>query len=430
MRAAAIDRPPIFARLVLALVVLLIACFVGWAAIARVDEIARGDGKVIPVSKTQIIQTSEAGVVQEIAVKLGQVVKEGQLLIRLDDTTTASSLGESQARARALRAQVARLQVEIQGDPDATFVCPQELAEASPEICANENELFNARRDNFRNKLSVLKARETQRIQELQEARANVAQLDAVIAAMVRQRDTIEPLVKRRLHAETDLLRMETELAQQAGQLAVARESIGRLEAAVREASLQIEELSLQFRQEARNEMSQALADLGVLGETIRGASDRVKRTDIRSPVDGIINTLDVNTIGAYVQPGAVVGGVVPTSDTLLVEARISPRDVAFVQRDQPALVKITAYDFSIFGGLKGRVANVSADSLVDQESGETYYQVHVVTDESALEREGAQFSIMPGMVASVEIMTGQKTVLDYLLKPINKARSEALTER
>lgn len=430
MRAAAIDRPPIFARLVLALVVLLIACFVGWAAIARVDEIARGDGKVIPVSKTQIIQTSEAGVVQEIAVKLGQVVKEGQLLIRLDDTTTASSLGESQARARALRAQVARLQVEIQGDPDATFVCPQELAEASPEICANENELFNARRDNFRNKLSVLKARETQRVQELQEARANVTQLDNVIAAMVRQRDTIEPLVKRRLHAETDLLRMETELAQQAGQLAVARESIGRLEAAVREASLQIEELSLQFRQEARNEMSQALADLGVLGETIRGASDRVKRTDIRSPVDGIINTLDVNTIGAYVQPGAVVGGVVPTSDTLLVEARISPRDVAFVQRDQPALVKITAYDFSIFGGLKGRVANVSADSLVDQESGETYYQVHVVTDESALERDGAQFSIMPGMVASVEIMTGQKTVLDYLLKPINKARSEALTER
>jgi adhesin transport system membrane fusion protein len=430
VRAATVDRPPLFARLVLAFVVLFIGCFVGWAAIAKVEEIARGDGKVIPVSKTQIIQTSEAGVVQEIAVKIGQVVKQGQLLIRLDDTTSTSSLGESQARAWALKARVARLQMEIQGDIDATFVCPDELRETSPAICANENEFFNARRGNFRNKLSVLQARETQRMQELQEARTNIAQLENVIAAMTRQRDAIEPLVKKRLHAETDLLRMDTELAQQNGQLVVAKESLGRLDAAVREASLQIEELSLQFQQEARNEMSEVLADLGVLGETIRGASDRVKRTDIRSPVDGIINTLDVNTIGAYVQPGAVVGGVVPTSDTLLVEARISPRDVAFVQRDQPALVKITAYDFSIYGGLKARVANISADSLVDQESGDTFYQVYVVTDESALEKDGVQHSIMPGMVASVEIMTGQKSVLDYLLKPINKARSEALTER
>lgn len=430
MNTASIDKPPLFARLVLGFVALFIATFIGWAAIAQVEEIARGDGKVIPVSKTQIIQTSEAGVVQEIAVKLGQVVKQGQLLIRLDDTTSGSSLGESQARSRALTAKVARLQVEIEGDLSAGFVCPEELQAVAPAICANENELFQTRRENLRNKLSVLTARERQRMQELEEARTNIAQLEKVIAAMTRQRDAIEPLVKRRLHAETDLLRMETDLAQQSGQLAVATESIKRLEAAVDEASLQIEELSLQFQQEARNEMSQALADLGVLGETIRGASDRVRRTDIRSPVDGIINTLDVNTIGAYVQPGAVVGGVVPTSDTLLVEARISPRDVAFVQREQPALIKITAYDFSIYGGLKGHVTNISADSLVDQESGETYYQVHVLTDESALEKNGTQHSIMPGMVASVEIMTGQKTVLDYLLKPINKARSEALTER
>jgi len=251
-----------------------------------------------------------------------------------------------------------------------------------------------------------------------------------VIAAMTKQRDTVKPLVEKRLHAETDLLRMETELAQQNGQLAVAKESLGRLAAALDEATLQVDELSLQFQQDAKNDLSQVLADLGVLGETIRGASDRVKRTDIRSPVDGIINTLDVNTIGAYVQPGAVIGGIVPTSDKLLVEARISPRDVAFVQRGQPALVKITAYDFSIYGGLKGEVVNVSADSLVDQEAKETYYQVLVRTDQSTLEHNGKEYSIMPGMVASAEIMTGQKTVLDYLLKPINKARSEALTER
>jgi adhesin transport system membrane fusion protein len=424
------DKPPLFARLVVALVALLIGCFIAWAAIAKVDEIARGNGKVIPVSKTQIIQASEPGVVQEIAVKLGQVVKRGQLMIRLDDTTTASSLGESQARAAALQATVARLRFEVSGDLEGEFECPADLIQAVPDICRTERGLYDSRRDNFRNKYSVLQARLTQRRQELEEAKTNIAQLENVIEAMGRQRDTIKPLVEKHLHAETDLLRMETELAQQAGQLAVAKESIGRLEAAAKEASLQIDELTLQFQQDAKKELSDVLGELAVLDSTIRGASDRVKRTDIRSPVDGIINTLDVNTIGAYVQPGTVVGGVVPTSDTLLVEARISPRDVAFVQRGQPALVKITAYDFSIYGGLKGEVVNVSADSLVDEERKETYYQVLVRTDESALHRNGKDYSIMPGMVATAEIMTGRKTVLDYLLKPINKARSEALTER
>ena len=417
------------ARFILGIVVLLIASFVTWAAIARVDEIARGNGKVIPVSKTQIIQASEPGVVQEIAVKLGQIVKRGDLIVRLDDTTTASSLGESQARAAAFKAKIARLRFEISGDK-GDFACADDLAKAVPAICASESALFNSRRENFRNKYSVLQARQTQRAQELAEAKTNIAQLENVIAAMTKQRDTVKPLVEKRLHAETDLLRMETELAQQNGQLAVAKESLGRLAAALDEATLQVDELSLQFQQDAKNDLSQVLADLGVLGETIRGASDRVKRTDIRSPVDGIINTLDVNTIGAYVQPGAVIGGIVPTSDKLLVEARISPRDVAFVQRGQQALVKITAYDFSIYGGLKGEVVNISADSLVDQEAKETYYQVLVRTDQSTLEHNGKEYSIMPGMVASAEIMTGQKTVLDYLLKPINKARSEALTER
>ena len=417
------------ARLILGIVVLFIASFVAWAAIARVDEIARGNGKVIPVSKTQIIQASEPGVVREIAVKLGQVVRRGDLIVRLDDTTTASSLGESEARAAAFKARIARLRFELSGDK-GDFACSPELLEAVPAICATEAALFSSRRENFRNKFSVLQARQTQRAQELSEAKTNIAQLENVIAAMTRQRDTVKPLVEKRLHAETDLLRMETELAQQNGQLAVAKESLGRLSSALDEATLQIDELGLQFQQDARNDLSQVLADLAVLDETIRGASDRVRRTDIRSPVDGIINTLDVNTIGAYVQPGAVVGGIVPTSDKLLVEARISPRDVAFVQRGQPALVKITAYDFSIYGGLKGEVVNISADSLVDQENKETYYQVLVRTDESTLEHNGKEYSIMPGMVASAEIMTGQKTVLDYLLKPINKARSEALTER
>jgi adhesin transport system membrane fusion protein len=430
MNAAQLERPPLAARLTIAVVVLLIASFVAWAAFAYVDELARGDGKVIPVSKTQVIQSSEPGVVQEIAVRVGQVVKRGDLLLRLDNTGSAASLGESEAKAQSLRAKVARLDLELSGDETIETACPAELQAATPAACANESAVLLARRANLGNRRAVLEQRAMQRELELQEARANIAQLTEVITAMTRERDAIEPLVRRKLHAETNLLRVERELAQQRGQLTVAEAGVDRIQAGIDEARIQVRELASQFRQEVNDEKTATLSELSILDQTIRGASDRVRRTDIRSPVDGIINTLEVNTIGAYVQPGAVVGGVVPTADTLLVEARISPRDVAFVQRGQPALVKITAYDFAIYGGVDGQVANISADSLVDQESGTTYYQVLVQTDSAAIVKDGREHAIMPGMVASVEIMTGSKTVLDYLLKPINRARSEAMTER
>src|SRR4029079_19189782 len=210
------------------------------------------------------------------------------------------------------------------------------------------------------------------------------------------------------------------------GQIKVGKESIIKLQAAVQEADLQVRELSLELQQEAGDELTQSLADLSVVEETIRGATDKVKQTEIRSPVDGIINTLDINTIGAFVQPGAVVAGVVPTSETLLVEARVSPRDVAFIRPRQYALIKVTAYDFSIFGGIEGKVSNITADSLVDQKTGEPYYQVRVATERSTLTRDGKTYSIIPGMICSVDIKTGHKTILTYLLKPINKARQEA----
>jgi adhesin transport system membrane fusion protein len=424
------DAPPLFARSIVAVVLLLIVSFVAWAAIAKVDEIARGDGKVIPVSKTQVIQATEPGVVQEIAIQVGQVVRKGQLLMRLDDTTTTSSLGESEAKARALKAKIVRLAIEEGGDFSVPFACPPDIAKTAPQICDNEIRLLEARRTNFENKASVLKERLVQRVKELDESHSNIARLTEVVAVTQREKDLIGPMVAKRLVAQTDLLRVDRELTEQQGQIALAREGIDRLTAAINEARLQVTELELQMRQEALAEKTQALAELSVVDETIRGATDRVARTDIRSPVDGVVNTLDINTLGSYVQAGTVVAGVVPTSDTLLVEARISPRDVAFVRRGQRAVVKVTAYDFSIYGGLEGEVSNVSADSLVDQDTGETFYQVYVATPRTELEKDGRKYAIMPGMVTSVEIITGEKTILNYLLKPVHKARTEALTER
>jgi adhesin transport system membrane fusion protein len=424
------DNPPFLARGILGLVALVIASFVAWAAIAKINEIARGEGKVIPVSKTQIIQSSEPGVVQQIAVVLGQVVRKGQLLVQLDNTTTTSTLGESVAKARALGAKVARLKLEEDGKYDVPYICPDDVLAVAKDVCANEAQLFAADRASYNNKLGVLQERVRQRENELSEAYANIDRLVQNIDGAQRQYDLIHPLAQKKLVAQTEVLKVERDLTDQQGQLKVYQESIDRLQAAVQEATLQLGDLALELRQQALTEKAQALAELSVVGETVRGASDRVKRTDIRSPVDGIVNTLEVNTIGAYVDPGRVIAGIVPTADVLLVEAKISPRDVAFIRRGQPAIVKVTAYDFSIFGGLDGIVENISADSLVEKEKGETYYLVQVKTDKSELERDGKSYPIIPGMVASVEIMTGSKTVLSYLMKPINKARTEALTER
>ena len=424
------DHPPFFASATVFIIGALFAVFISWAAFAEVDEIARGDGKVIPASKTQIVQASEAGVVQEIAVSIGQTVKKNDLIIRLDNTVSTSSLGEQQAKARTLKTRIARLKHEQGGKIAEPFVCPEEILSAAPEICENEQKLLVARRQNFENKLSVLNSRLDQREKEHDEALANTQRLTENLAASQEEAKLVKSMVKRGLMAKTEEIRVNREQTEMRGQLHLSDESIERIKASITESRLQVDELGLQLQQEALDELTQAIAELSVVDETIRGATDRVARTDIRSPVDGIVNTLELNTVGAFVQPGAVVAGIVPTSERLLVEARVSPRDVAFIRPGQTALIKVTAYDFSIFGGLIGKVANVTADSLVDQNTGEPYYQVLVSTESSAIQKDGKSYAIMPGMIASVEIMTGRKTILSYLLKPITKARDEAMRER
>jgi adhesin transport system membrane fusion protein len=276
----------------------------------------------------------------------------------------------------------------------------------------------------------VLKSRLDQREKELDEAAANSDRLTKNLVVSDQEAKLVESMVKKGLMARTEQLRVEREQTELNGQLNLAGETVKKIKSSITEAQLQVEELGLQLQQEALDDLTQALADLSVVDETIRGATDRVARTDIRSPVDGIVNTMELNTVGAFVQPGAVVAGIVPTSETLLVEARVSPRDVAFIRPDQEALIKVTAYDFSIFGGIEGKVSNITADSLVDQKTGEPYYQVRVATEKSTLQRDGKSYSIIPGMICSVDIKTGRKTILSYLLKPINKARQEAMSER
>jgi adhesin transport system membrane fusion protein len=408
----------------------LIFCAVVWAYFTVVDEIARGEGRVIPASRTQSIQATEPGVVKEIAVRIGQPVTTGDLIIRLDDTTTISQLGEVQAKQRALKVKIARLDVESAATAEAALQCPEDIFKAAPEICLNEVNLLNTRRNAFHSTRSVLEQRLLQRRQERDEALANLARLEGSLKISREELDLLVPMAEQRLVAKTELIRVQREVNDSEGQIKVLQESLPRLEGAISEAEFQLEELDLKFRQEALTEKTAALAELSVLEQSERGQSNRVARTDIRSPVDGIINALEVNTIGSFVNAGDQVAEVVPTSEELLVEAKISPSDVAFVVPGQPALVKISAFDFSIYGGLEGEVVNVSSDSFVEERTGEPYFEVRVRTKKAYLDRNGRHYMITPGMICTVDILTGHKTILQYLLKPVNKARQEAFTER
>lgn len=424
------ERPPRSWAMVVLIICAFLAVGATWASFAELDELARAQGKVIPAGKTQIIQSAEPGVVDEILVREGEQVKAGQLLVKLDDTNTSSSQGEVEAKVMALRAQVARLQDEVAGDSAKTFDCPKEVAEKVQGVCDSETSLQLARRQTLQQGEQVLQARVEQRQRELNQAMADKDRLTQTADLAQQKLDLLKPMVDKKLVSRTEYITAQQAVADAKGQLDATVQSIAKSQAALQEAQLQVQQAELQFRQDAQTDLTGKLAELASAEETLRGASDRVSRTDIRSPVDGIVNSLAVNTVGGFVNAGEKLLDIVPVAEKLLIEARLQPSDVAFVLPGQPANIKFTAYDFSIFGGLKGKVQNVSADSIVDPNTREAYYVVLIETDASSLSYRGRDLPILPGMVSSVEILTGHKTVLQYLLKPINKARDEAFHER
>ncbi len=424
------DRPPRSWLAVILLICAFLAIALTWSSFAELDELARAQGKVIPSGKTQIIQSAEPGVVDDILVREGEQVKAGQLLVKLDDTNTSSSQGEIQAKVMALRAQVARLKQEAQGDDTVTFTCPAEVQQEAPSVCDSEVSLQLARRQTLQQGEQVLQARVEQRQRELNQALADKDRLTQTSDLAQQKLDLIKPMVDKKLVSQTEYLTTQQSLADAKGQLDATIQAIAKGEAALSEAQLQVQQAESQFRQDAQTDLTGKLAELASGEETLRGASDRVSRTDIRSPVDGVINSLAVNTLGGFVNAGEKILDIVPVGEKLLIEARLQPSDIAFILPGQDANIKFTAYDFSIFGGMKGKVQNVSADSVVDPQTHESYYTVLISTDSSSLTYRDRQLPVLPGMVASVEILTGHKTVLQYLLKPINKTRDEAFHER
>jgi len=398
-----------------------IVLFLLWASLAQVDEITRGQGRVIPSSKVQVVQASDPSIVTDILVRSGEQVKKDQLLARLDDTDSSSALGEIEAENKALSARAARLSREGRG---VVSECPP----GAP--CSDEAVLQQTRQSALRSRLSGLSAAIEQRRRDQGEAQATVASLESSVRLAREQVNMLQPLAAKSIVPQTELMTAQRELVDLQGRLAAARQGVSRASAAIREAQAQLSEANFQFRQEALNERSQVAAKLAVNEQSIRGARGRLERSEIRSPVDGIVNDVQITTIGGFVGPGEKIMQVVPIGDKLLVEARVRPSDIAFIRVNDRANVKVTAYDFSIYGGLEGKVVQISADSIYDEVKQEAYFTVIVETDRAWLQSADKKLPITPGMICDVEILTGRKSILSYLLKPVLRARSQALTER
>lgn len=424
--AAILQEAPRGGRWILwgAVVFVLVALI--WASLAPIDEVTRGDGTVIPSRQLQVVQSLDGGILAAINVKDGQIVDEGQELLRIDDTRFASSYRESRVHYLEHLAKAARLRAEAENKP---FEAPPEVMTQYPELVEQERQLYNARHVELQNNLAILSQQLTQRKQELEELKVKKAQLRRSFALLQKELDLTKPLVKDGAVSEVEVLRLERQVNDVKGDLDSTELTIPKAESKYAETKRKVEEVELSFRNQARAELNETMAELSRLSETNQALEDRVRRTVIRSPVHGTVKRILVNTIGSVVQPGADLVEIVPLEDALLVEAKIRPSDIAFLHPGQKVIVKFTAYDYAIYGGLQGTLQHISADTIRD-ERGDNYYVVRIRTDENQLSKGGQPLPIIPGMRANVDILTGKKTVLEYLLKPVLRAKERALRER
>ena len=420
---AQLQQEPLRARWLLRIAAVVMLILIVWAGFSKIDEITRGEAKVVPTGQVQVVQSVDGGVVVALMVREGQIVEAGQTLVRVDPTRFISNLGESKVSQLAMQAKILRLQALTRG---TAFTPPPELLRNAPDIVAQEQHLYMSRRNEISAQIGVAQNQLAQRQQELNEMNARREQAVRGLELVQKELNATRPMVATGAVSEVEVLRLERDVARLRGDHDQATAQISRVQSAIAEAGRRIDEVRLTASNQMSAELSETMSKLSSLSEGGRALEDKVLKADIKSPVRGTIKRLLVPTVGAVVQPGKELMEVVPLDDALILEARIAPKDIAFLRPHQEAIVKFTAYDFSIYGGLVADVENISADSVVD-EKGNAFYIVRVRTRKASL---GDNLPIIPGMVAQVDILTGKKTILSYLLKPVLRAKANALSER
>ncbi len=422
MSTVGTQRAQKLVRSALLVVVLLIV----WASLAKVDEVTKGEAKVIPSKQLQVIQSLDGGVVSEILVKEGQVVEAGQLLLKIDETRATSGVRESAAQVFSLRVKLARLKA-LSGGTAFSPPVPRDGDLEEARIVEEERQLYDSRRNELSALVGISEQQLAQRRQEQAEARARRDSAARSQELAQQELNKTRPLLATGAVSEVDVLRLDREVSRARGEMEQASAQIARTGAGMAEAGRKIQETDLAFRNEARKELSEVLGKLNALNEGAVALADKVDKSQVKSPVRGRVQRLLANTVGGVVTPGKDILEIVPLDDALVLEAKVQPRDIAFIHPGQAATVKFTAYDFGIYGGLDAIVENISPDTVTDERGQNTFYVVRVRTKQANF---SDKMPIIPGMTAEVDVLTGKKTVMAYLLKPVLKAHSHALRER
>jgi adhesin transport system membrane fusion protein len=418
-------------HLLLACIFVVLFSFITWSHFAVLDQVTRGEGKVIPSSQTQVIQSLDGGILSEMKVREGDVVEKGQVVVVINNTTAKYSLSELQQRYYIASAAIARLKAEIAGksDPD-DIAFPADIMKEAPDKVAQERAQFVVRQSQLRSQLGTLHDQAEQRRQDIQVINTKISSARAGLDVANQQLAILVPAVAAGAASRVDLLKAQQEAQNYKSDMANAQASLPGARSALQEAQSKMDETVATFKADSAGELAKQQADLATVTESMNEAEAKVGRTELRSPVKGTVKEIKLRTIGGVIQPAQDIMEIVPIDDTLLIEAQIRPQDVGFIALNQKAKVKVTAYDYSIYGGLDAKVEQISADAI-ENEKKEHFFRVRLRTDRNfLLGKEGEQLPIIPGMTATVDILTGHKTVLEYLLKPILKARETALTER
>ncbi len=423
---AVLEKTTERSKKILWLMALAVLWLIVWANFAEIDELARGVGKVIPSKQLQIVQNLEGGIIAEILVDEGEKVDQGQVLIRIDDTKFSSSFEENRLRYNELRAKSIRLEAEATGKK---FIVDKKISREISDAISHEKALFEINQKQLRQNTNILKEQIKQRENELREVRSKQNQLQRSYNLIAEEVKITKPLVKNGLVSKVEFLQLSRQENSLKGDLDSVIISIPRIRSTITEAKNKMQESVLEFRHRAKLELNEVNAEMARILESGSALEDQVDRTLVRSPVNGVIKQLLINTINGVVQPGMDIIEIVPIQDKLLIETKVKPSDIAYLYPGQKAIVKFTAYDFAIYGGLTGKLTYISSDTIVDEE-GETYYLVRIKTDENHLLKDSKRYEIIVGMVANVDIITGKKTVMDFILKPILKVKQGALRER
>lgn len=427
LNSAIMQKSPKKLRLILWFWIFTVTCFLAWAYFSEIDEIVRGEGKVIPSNENKIIQNLEGGIIDYIYVKQGDFVKKGDILIRIDNQKSMADLKSTNAKKIELEAKRIRLEFEL---TDKDFVIDDNVNEEMKRYLALEKDLFKIDQQHLNTQIQILENQLNQAKNDLLIASDNVKFLQDELKLVNQELAIIEPLVQKKLKSQSELLGLKRQLNTTQKQLKETESSIPQNKLLISEIESKIINAKEDFKKKRQEELNEISAELERINANMKNLEDKVYRTNVYSPNDGIVQKIFFNTIGGVVKPGESLVEIVPTEENLIIETKIKPADIAFIHYDQKAKVKFTAYDYAIYGGLDGKVIKISPDTEVDEKTKDSYYTVQIQTDKNHLVKGAKEFPIIPGMVVNIDVLTGKKTVLDYILKPILRAKDYTFTER